>query len=133
MTSSAASLAAYYGIAPYAATKGGVNALVRSLSLDLGKFGIRVNAIAPTHGMSPNLLMDEDAPVVGQSYEETAGPWDAHSSPIPVKLGRPPSLRDNAFAALYLVSDEAAYVSGVVLPTTGGGTLARVAMKLPLD
>jgi NAD(P)-dependent dehydrogenase (short-subunit alcohol dehydrogenase family) len=133
MTSSAASFAAYHGISPYTATKAGVNGLVRALSLDLGRFGIRVNAICPTHGMSPNFLMEPGAPVVGQSYEQVAGPWDPGVSPIPLKLNRPPSLRDNANAALYLVSDDAAYVTGVCLPRVDGGTLARVAIQFEED
>jgi NAD(P)-dependent dehydrogenase (short-subunit alcohol dehydrogenase family) len=107
--------------------------MVRALSLDLGKYGIRVNAVCPTHGMSPNFLMEQGAPVVGQSYEEVAGPWDPGVSPIPLKINRPPSLRDNAYAALYLISDEAAYVTGVSLPSTDGGTLARVAIHFEED
>ncbi|WP_028933814.1 SDR family NAD(P)-dependent oxidoreductase [Pseudonocardia spinosispora] len=133
MTSSASSFVAYHSIAPYSATKAGINGMVRALSLDLGKYGIRVNAIAPTHGMSPNFLMEQGAPVVGQSYEEVQGAWDPSVSPIPLKLDRPPSLTDNANAALFLVSDEAAYISGLTLPTTDGGTLARVAMQFPED
>ncbi|GAA4484475.1 SDR family oxidoreductase [Rhodococcus olei] len=132
-TSSAASLVAYHSIAMYSATKAGVNGLVRGLSLDLGRYGIRVNAIAPTHGMSPNFLAPEGTPVVGKSYEEVAGPWDPGVSPIPLKLGRPPSLDDNARAALFMVSDDSAYMSGVVLPTTDGGTLSRVGMWFPED
>jgi NAD(P)-dependent dehydrogenase (short-subunit alcohol dehydrogenase family) len=73
-TSSAASLVAYHSIALYSATKAGVNGLVRGLALDLGCFGIRVNAIAPAHGMSPNFLMPPGAPVVGRSNEEVACP-----------------------------------------------------------
>ena len=133
ITSSAASMAAYYSIAPYAATKAGVNGLVRSLSLDLGKWGIRVNAIAPTHGMSPNFLMERGAPVVGKSYEEAAGPWDKGITPIPLKLDRPPSLLDNAKTALFLVSDDASYTSGQVLASVDGGTLARVAIPFQED
>ncbi|WP_068268864.1 SDR family NAD(P)-dependent oxidoreductase [Aldersonia kunmingensis] len=132
-TSSAASFAAYHSIAMYSATKAGVNGLVRGLSLDLGRYGIRVNAIAPTHGMSPNFLMEAGAPVVGQSYEESAGPWDAGVSPIPLKLRRPPSLVDNAKVALFLVSDDSAYISGLTLPATDGGTLSRVAMTFEED
>ncbi|MBS9372041.1 SDR family NAD(P)-dependent oxidoreductase [Rhodococcus sp. B50] len=132
-TSSAASFVAYHSIAAYSATKAGVNGMVRGLSLDLGKYGIRVNAIAPTHGMSPNFLAPAGSPVVGRSYEEVAGPWDSTISPIPLKLNRPPSLKDNARAALFLVSDESAYISGVTLPTTDGGTLSRVAMMFPED
>lgn len=133
MTSSAASMTAYHSISPYSATKAGVNGMVRALSLDLGRYGIRVNAVAPTHGMSPNFLMERGAPVVGRSYEEVSGPWDPAASPIPLKLNRPPSLRDNANAALFLVSDEAAYITGVTLTATDGGTLSRVAMQFPED
>lgn len=132
MTSSAASFVAYHSIAAYTATKAGVNGLVRALSLDLGKYGIRVNALAPTHGMSPNFLMEPGAPVVGMSYEETA-PWDPKVSPIPLKLNRPPSLSDNARAALFLASDDSEYISGLTLPITDGGTLSRVAMTFPED
>lgn len=132
-TSSAAALAAYPNIALYCATKAGVNGLVRALSLDLGRYGIRVNAIAPTHGMSPNFLMPPGSPVVGMSYEESAGPWDPTVSPIPLKLQRPPSLSDNAKVALFLVSDDSAYISGATIGSTDGGTLARVGMWFPQD
>ncbi|MEV5835903.1 SDR family oxidoreductase [Nocardia sp. NPDC052112] len=132
-TSSAASLVAYHNIALYSATKAGVNGLVRGLSLDLGQYGIRVNAICPTHGMSPNFLMPPGSPVVGQSYEEVAGPWDPSISPIPLKLNRPPSLLDNAKVALFLVSDDSAYISGLTLASTDGGTLSRVGMWFAED
>jgi NAD(P)-dependent dehydrogenase (short-subunit alcohol dehydrogenase family) len=130
-TSSAASLAAYPGMAAYMASKGGVNSFVKGLSMELGPYGIRINAIAPTHGMSPNFFLGKGYPVIGKSYEEIAGEWDPSVSPIPLKLPRPPTLRDNASVALFLVSDESAYMSGVVLPATDGGTLSRVAMFFP--
>ncbi|GAB3273930.1 SDR family NAD(P)-dependent oxidoreductase [Kineosporia babensis] len=133
VTSSAASMAAYHSIPSYSATKAGVNGMVRGLALDLGRWGIRVNAIAPTHGMSPNFLMEAGAPVVGRSYEEVAGPWDKSVTPIPLKLDRPPSLLDNARTALFLVSDDAAYTSGQVISSADGGTLARVAIWFPED
>ena len=132
-TSSAASMVAYHNIALYSATKAGVNGLVRGLALDLGRWGIRVNALAPTHGMSPNFLMPPGTPVVGQSYEEVAGPWNPTVSPIPLKLQRPPSLDDNAKVALFLVSDDSAYISGATIGATDGGTLTRVGMWFDED
>ncbi|WP_433506274.1 SDR family NAD(P)-dependent oxidoreductase [Pseudonocardia halophobica] len=133
ITSSAASMVAYHQIPSYSASKAGVNGMVRGLALDLGKWGIRVNAIAPTHGMSPNFLMEAGAPVVGQSYEEVAGPWDKSVTPIPLKLDRPPSLLDNAKVALWLVSDDAGYTSGQVISSGDGGTMGRVAIWFPED
>lgn len=134
-TSSAASLIAYRGIPAYNATKGGVNTLVKTLAIDLGKYGIRVNALCPSNGMSPNLFLGPGYPVIGKSYEEVEterdGRWNYEDSPIPLKLTDPPGLRDNANAALFLVSDESRYMSGVCLPATDGGLLSKVAMELP--
>ncbi len=129
VTSSAGALSAYPGWFAYGASKGGINSLVRHMAWALGSYGIRVNALCPTHGMSPNLLLEPDAPVVGQSYEEVAGPWDPAASPIPFKAARPPGLRDNANVALFLASDESMYMSGVCLPSCDGGTLSRVAIE----
>jgi NAD(P)-dependent dehydrogenase (short-subunit alcohol dehydrogenase family) len=127
VTSSAGGLVAYPGFAAYGASKGGVNQLVRALALDLGAHNIRVNAICPAHGMSPNFMLPADSEVVGKSYEELGG-WGPTLEQVPLKAPRPPSLRDNAYAALFLASDESAYMSGVVIPTCDGGTLSRVAL-----
>jgi NAD(P)-dependent dehydrogenase (short-subunit alcohol dehydrogenase family) len=128
-TSSAASLVGYPGFPQYGAAKGGINSLVRILAAwEIGQYGIRVNAICPTHGMSANFLLPPDAPVLGKSHEEMAGEWDPAISPIPLKLDRPPRLIDNAYPALFLASDESMYMSGVCIPTCDGGTLAQVAI-----
>ena len=132
VTSSASSYAAYPHFISYTASKHGVNGLVKVLSLELGRFGIRINATCPTHGMSANLPLPLDAEVLGRSYEQM-GEWDKGSAAMPLKLDRPPSLRDNAHAALFLASDDSAYMSGVCLPATDGGTLARVAIIFPED
>lgn len=132
VTSSASSYAAYPHFVSYTASKHGVNGLVKVLSLDLGRYGIRVNALCPTHGMSVNLAMDPSAEVLGKSYEQMQ-PWDKDSAAMPLRLDRPPALRDNANAALFLACDDSAYMSGVCLPATDGGTLARVAIVFPED
>jgi NAD(P)-dependent dehydrogenase (short-subunit alcohol dehydrogenase family) len=128
-TSSAASLAGYPGFPQYGAAKGGINALVRLCAAwEIGKYGIRINAICPTHGMSANFILPADAPVLGKSHEEMQGEWIKEHSPIPLKLDRAPNILDNAYPALFLASDESMYMSGVALPTTDGGTLATVAI-----
>ena len=133
VTSSSAAFLAYPNISPYTASKAGINGLVRNLAYDLGKYGIRINALAPTHGMSPNFLMPPTAEVVGKSYEEVAGTWDPFAAPMPLKLRRPPSLRDNANVALFLASDDSEYVSGSVLPSGDGGTQSRIGIQFQGD
>ncbi|MEU7811349.1 SDR family NAD(P)-dependent oxidoreductase [Pseudonocardia sp. NPDC049154] len=128
-TSSAASLVGYPGFPQYGAAKGGINAMVRICAAwEIGRYGIRINAICPTHGMSANFILPGDAPVLEKSHEEMAGEWVPEHSPIPLKLSRPPRILDNAYPALFLASDESMYISGVSLPTADGGTLAQVAI-----
>jgi NAD(P)-dependent dehydrogenase (short-subunit alcohol dehydrogenase family) len=131
VTSSAASFAAYPGFGIYAAGKAGVNGLVRAAAYELGKYGIRTNAVCPTHGMSVNFMMPPDAPVAGVSYEEAAGTWDPAVAVMPLRLNRPPTLRDNAWPVIFLASDESAYMSGVCFPTADGGQHARTSIPFP--
>ena len=60
-----AALNAYPGFGPYNAGKAGAIGLVRSMAYDWGRYGIRVNGLAPTHGMSVNFAMPPDAEVLG--------------------------------------------------------------------
>ncbi len=129
VTSSMAALRAYPGSHAYAASKGGVNSLVMNLSVELGKYGIRVNALCPSGGMSPNFLKPFDAPVDGKAYDELRA-WDPDRSPYPLKLKTPPTLADNAGAALFLVSDDAQWITGICLPTSDGGLMHTVGSQL---
>jgi NAD(P)-dependent dehydrogenase (short-subunit alcohol dehydrogenase family) len=123
ITSSIASFTVYPGWSLYAASKGGVNGLVRGLAVDVGGYGIRVNALCPMRGMSPNFMNPVGSPVVYGSYEELNG-WDPDTFAGPLKINRAPSLRDNANVALFLASDESAYMSGVCIPSCDAGGLA---------
>jgi NAD(P)-dependent dehydrogenase (short-subunit alcohol dehydrogenase family) len=87
----------------YVASKAGANGLVRAASLELGKHGIRVNGLAPYHGMSINFALPPEAEVLGKSYEEM-NPWDPDQRAMPLRLDRPPNLQDNANLALFLTS-----------------------------
>jgi NAD(P)-dependent dehydrogenase (short-subunit alcohol dehydrogenase family) len=131
VTSSAASLVSYPGFGIYAAGKAGVNGLVRAAAYDLGRYGIRTNAVCPTHGMSVNFGLDPEAPVVGKSYEESAGDWHPENAVMPLKLPIAPSLRHNAWPVIFLASDESQYMSGTSFPTGDGGQHARVSIPFP--
>ena len=131
-TTSASAFNAYPGFPMYTASKAAANGLVRAAALELGKFGIRVNALAPTHGMSVNFALPPEAEVLGKSYEEMA-PWDPENRAMPLRLDRPPVIRDNANLALFLASDEAAYMSGQVIQSVDGGNFARTSIIFPTD
>jgi len=130
VTTSAAALVAYPGFRSYVAAKAGANGLVRGLSSELGEFGIRINALCPFHGMSAIFAGAVDDDPLEKSYEEMEGSWDKSAAPMPLKIDRAPNMRDSANLALFLASDESAYMSGVCIPATDGGTFARVALSL---
>jgi NAD(P)-dependent dehydrogenase (short-subunit alcohol dehydrogenase family) len=107
--SSIAGVRAGSGLAsiPYSASKSGVIGMSETMAVHLGRDNIRVNVIAPGHIYTPM--------VAGRMADETrenrrkAGP-----------LGVEGNAWDIAYAALFLASDEARWVSGVVLPVDAG-------------
>lgn len=106
--SSVSGLAGDWGQAPYNATKGAVSQLVKSLALDWGEVGVRVNAIAPS-------LTDTDA-THDLVVDELLGPQFAART----ALGRLGTPEDMAGPVMFLASPAAAYVTGTVLPVDGG-------------
>jgi 3-oxoacyl-[acyl-carrier protein] reductase len=99
------------GFTAYAASKAAAIHLARTLALELAEDGIRVNCLAPVATDTPML----DTFVGDRDPEEGRA---AFISTIP--LGRLAQPADVASAALYLASDESAYITGVVLPVDGG-------------
>jgi NAD(P)-dependent dehydrogenase (short-subunit alcohol dehydrogenase family) len=93
----------------YAASKGGVLMLTKSLARDLGPHGIRVNGIAPGGTDTPKML--EAIRQLGLSQEELVAR---------VPLGRRGQASEIASVAAFLVSDEASYVHGQMLVVDGG-------------
>jgi NAD(P)-dependent dehydrogenase (short-subunit alcohol dehydrogenase family) len=134
VTTSAAGINAYpVGFGAYAAGKAGAIGLVRSMATEFGQFGIRVNGLAPTHGMSINFALPLDAPVLNMSYEEFAlqqsgQQWSESMCPGPLKVNRPPSLKDNAAVATFLASDDSAFMSGLIIPACDDGNFARTSI-----
>lgn len=129
-TTSASGTFIYQNFGLYSSSKHAANGVAKAFAVEYGPYGIRCNAMAPFHGMSPNMLMPPDAPVVGKSYEQMS-PWDPAGNPgaMPLALPEPPSLRDNANLAAFLLSDDARWISGEVIHSSSGATSARVAIN----
>jgi NAD(P)-dependent dehydrogenase (short-subunit alcohol dehydrogenase family) len=109
--SSAAALRAYGGIA-YGASKAALAQFSRDVAVRYGDFGIRCNAIAPAGIYTPFVRgTDPDQPFTAEARSARR-----RMSP----LGIEGDAWDVAAAALFLASDEARYVTGVVLPVDGG-------------
>ena len=112
-------LAANPDHAAYCATKGGVHALTKAMAVDLGRDGIRVNAIAP--GWIRSQLSDNYI----NSQPDPDSAWDGLYQMHPAgRIGEP---EDVGKLAVYLASDDSAFVTGQVIVIDGGRT-----SKLPL-
>ena len=96
-------------LAAYSAAKGALIALTRQMACDYGPYGIRVNAVAPGPTLTPPLLKT-------LSPETQAA--RAKEQPLQ-RLGEPD---DTAQAIVFLASQRASWISGVVLPVDGAKT-----------
>lgn len=95
----------------YAASKGGIVSLTRAMAATYAPDGIRV------HCLCPGLI---DTPMSGRAAGDPAVRAALpHLQPLTGAMGRP---EDVALAAVYLVSDEAAFLTGCILPVDGGWT-----------
>ena len=100
------------GLTAYSASKGAVIALTRAMAIDHAHQGIRVNCIAPGPVYTPMVYAGGMSPEV-RDRRRNASP-----------LGIEGTGWDIGYAALFLVSHEARYITGVVLPVDGGVTIA---------
>jgi 3-oxoacyl-[acyl-carrier protein] reductase len=97
----------------YAAAKAGLQGFTKTLALELGKFGVTANAIAP--GFIDTEMTQSTADRLGVDFED----WKAAASrDIPV--GRVGTPEDVAAVAGFLCSEDAGYVSGQVIYVAGG-------------
>ncbi|MCZ0997042.1 SDR family NAD(P)-dependent oxidoreductase [Streptomyces mirabilis] len=95
----------------YVASKSAVNGLTKALALELGPFGVTVNAVPPGFIDTPMLRKAEARELLGGTVEE-------HIQRTPVRrVGRP---EDIAAACAFLVSEEAGYITGQILGVNGG-------------
>ena len=109
ITSSNASVSAFVNLTPYCASKGGIDAMVRSMSAEYGPLGIRINAINPgytNHQMNPNseTIMDKARKTI---IDRTP-------------LRRVGDVGEMVGPSIFLASDAASYVTGVCLLVDGG-------------
>ena len=116
--SSIAALSSTYPTVAYKTTKAGMIAFIEQLAAHNAGFGIRANVILPGLMDTP-MAVDTRAKEWGKSREEVAAARDARV-PLRRKMG---TAWDVAYAALYLASDEANFVTGVSLPVDGGAAL----------
>jgi len=101
------------GQANYAAVKAGLQGLTRTLAIELGPFGVNVNAVAP--GFIETRMTRQTAERVGMDFEEMKR---RAAQEIPVRrVGQP---EDVGHVVRFLCSDEAGFVSGQVIYVAGG-------------
>ena len=92
---------------PYAASKGGIIGLSNSMAVHYGRNNVRVNCIAPGHVHSPMVARHATEEML--DLRRRAGP-----------LGTEGTAWDVAWAAVFLASDEARWISGITLPVDAG-------------
>jgi SDR family mycofactocin-dependent oxidoreductase len=117
LTSSTAGIKGYSGSTAgavgYTAAKHGVVGIMRTLANDLAPYSIRVNTIHPT-GVNTMMAVN---PFMQQWIQEDPSRGQHMNNPMPVEVLEP---EDVTNAVAFLVSDEARYVTGVMLPVDAG-------------
>jgi dihydroxycyclohexadiene carboxylate dehydrogenase len=117
---------------PYAASKGGLIGLTVSLSKEVGRYGIRVNCVAPSLNdgkeqvYARNYRLEHVARSVVPEEARLSQPTDAEGNreerPLHLGLKRAAHVQEVAAAIAFVASDDAGYISGEVISVGGGET-----------
>jgi len=99
------------GLSAYTASKGGLNALTRSIAIDFARLGVRCNSITPGYIRHES----RDAAITPEKLARVEGQH----------LTRLATAHDVALACVYLASRESDVITGIDLPVSGGSTTAR--------
>jgi len=124
LTASIGGLAAFPGSAAYSAAKGGIIALARTAAIEYADRGVRVNAICPGYIHTP--LTGRNLPPAARAALVAKLAGDA-------PLGRMGTPEDVARLALFLASDESAYVTGLAIPVDGGVVAGNISPGWPIQ
>lgn len=124
LTSSVGGLKAHPFVGNYVAGKHGMVGLMRTLAVELAEHRIRVNSIHPTQVNTPMMMNDLTyrmfRPDLENPTQDDIAPISQMMNVLPVPWVE---AEDIANAALFLVSDEARYITGVTLPVDAGSLL----------
>lgn len=108
---------------PYAVSKGGIEALTKTLAAEYGRFGIRVNGVAPgvtiinDRKTSRLVLRPGEIAEVMQNTEELVAETRALAQP---SLGRTGLAEEQAAVAAFLASEDSSFITGHMIPCDGG-------------
>ena len=109
------------GHAAYVTGKSALFGLTRSMAIDYGKYGIRVNAVSPG-------IIDSGRPDIDRAKQDPGMMRFWHDMTVLERLGRPEEV---ASAVLFLVSDEASYITGQNINVDGGWTIGHPPLHWP--
>lgn len=113
---SVAGMVGWEGDVAYNVAKAGLHHLARCIAIDYAKTGLRANCIAP------GVIDTPSTREIAVGMKTTQDPMERFAAMHP--MGRYGSVDDVTAAAVFLASDEASFVTGVVLPVDGGFTTA---------
>jgi NAD(P)-dependent dehydrogenase (short-subunit alcohol dehydrogenase family) len=104
----------------YCATKAAIINLTREMALDYGPLGIRINCVCPGAIETPRFRGFPPRPTLGEGMTDEQRKTMGGSNKALLRMGRPEEI---AYGVLFLVSDEASFVTGHALVVDGGQTI----------